>query len=181
MGREHCALQEWMMGEWSCIDDAKKAACKHTFDIHNKLLLNADYTATDPTTLYHLEIVSQHLCCLCVTWQSNVSPIPCPKPLPSSWGPSEALLQDAAAYEVLADWDASVDESSAREAARCSDHSECDNNDLEDLSHECGEFFDSVEAEDLTDAYQEDDGLYLYLDHGDIADRNGPHTPSPHK
>lgn len=41
--------------------------------------------------------------------------------------------------------------------------------------------FDSVEAVDLTDAYQEDDGLYLYLDHGDIADRSGLHTPSPCK
>ena len=85
------------------------------------------------------------------------------------------------AYEVLADWDASVDESSAREAARSSNHSECDNNDLEDLSHECGEFFDSVEAVDLTDAYQEDDSLYLYLDHGNIADCSGLHTPSPCK
>ena len=131
--------------------------------------------------MYHLEIISQHLCCLCVTWQSKVSPIPCPKPLPSSWGPSEALLRDTTAYEVLADWDASVNESSVREAARSSNHSECDNDDLEDLSHECREFFDSVEAVDLTDAYQEDDGLYLYLDHGDIADRSGLHTPSPCK
>ena len=30
----------------------------------------------------------------------------------------------------------------------------------------CGEFFDSVEAVDLTDAYQVDNDLYLYLDHG---------------
>lgn len=82
---------------------------------------------------------------------------------------------------MLADWDASVDESSVREAARRSNHSEYDNDDLEDLGHECGEFFDSVEAVDLTDAYQEDDGLYLYLDHGDIADRSGLHTPSPCK
>ena len=54
---------------------------------------------------------------------------------------------------MLADWDASVDESSAPEAARSSNHSECDNDDLEDLGHEYGEFFDSVEAADLTDAY----------------------------
>ena len=30
LGQECCALQEWMMEEWSCVDDSKKAACKHT-------------------------------------------------------------------------------------------------------------------------------------------------------
>ena len=60
--------------------------------------------ANDLAALYQLDLAVEHLCQLCVRWQPKITPIPCPKVLPSSWGPSEWQLQDVAAYTVTADW-----------------------------------------------------------------------------
>ena len=60
--------------------------------------------ANDSAILYQLDLTEEHLCWLCVMWQPKIAPIPCPKALPSSWGPSEQQLWDVAAYAVTPNW-----------------------------------------------------------------------------
>lgn len=119
-----------------------------------------------------------------MTWQSKVAPIPCPKPLPSCWGPSERQLQDAAAYEVTAGWNVADDSINGGDAelsapGGCDDDLGVQSDDGADYL--AGELMDSVEAADLTDAYRDETDLYLYLDSMQLTPSDSNLTPSPKK
>lgn len=138
-------------------------------------LLTQNVLANDPAALYQLDLAVQHLCRLKVTWQPKIAPIPCPKALPPSWGPSEQQLQDVAAYAVTADWVVVDDQSdggdinfSAQE--ECAD--ELGTERADSAGYLAGELLDSVEAADLSEAYRDEMDLYLYLDRAalDIGD-----------
>ena len=100
---ERCAIQEWFMEEWACVQHAKRTTGE-CHSIRQSQCL-ADFSVAVDVVAYQLEIKSRYLLCLCVTWQSKITAIPHSKMLPSCWGPTEAQLHDAAVYKVTADWD----------------------------------------------------------------------------
>lgn len=140
--------------------------------------------ANDSAILYQLDLAVEHLCRLCVTWQPKIAPIPCPKALPSSWGPLEQQLRDVAAYAVTADWTV-VDDWSKETNVGISDQEEC----LDELDTEManlagylvGELLDSVEAVGLVDAYRGETGLDLHLDYVDLDISTSKASSSPQK
>ena len=98
---------------------------------------------------YQLNLRLDHLCRLCVTWQSKIAHIPCPEVLPTCWGPTEAQLHQAAIYEVTADWDTGPN------PARSSNHRESEDEfwaEGDQFADElAGKLLDSVEATELND------------------------------
>ena len=140
--------------------------------------------ANDSAILNQLDLAVEHLCWLCVTWQPNIVPIPCPKALPSSWGPLEQQLQDVAAYTVMADWTV-VDDWSKETNVGTSDQEEC----LDKLGTEManlagylvGKFLDSVKVVGLVDAYRSETGLDLHLDYVDLDISTSRASSSPQK
>ena len=126
----------------------------------------------DPAMTYRLEIQSDHLLHLCVTWQSKTAPILCAKALPSSWGPTETQLQHATIYEVMAGW------GTAGQSAQHTGTPYGEFNDdfgaesyglVDDL---VGELFTSVKATDLTGVYHDASDLSHYLDDVHLAARD---------
>lgn len=183
LGKERCSMQEWFTEEWTCVKIAKNAERTSLVQISRSMLIR-DMLAHDSAMQYQLDLAAENLCRLCVTWQSKIAPIPCAKPLPSCWGPTEGQLQDAAAYEVIASWDVVGDDSTGGDG-EVSAHEECDDDlgvENEDLADDlAGELFDSVEAADLTQAYRDESDLYLYLDSMDLTTSTSKGTPSPRK
>ena len=109
---------------------------------------------------YTLEIQLDHLLHLCITWQSNITPIPCAKALPLSWGPTEAQLQCVAIYKVMADWGTASQSTQYIATA----NGESDNDFEGESDGLAGELFASVEAADLANAYHGASDLLLYFD-----------------
>ncbi|KII82981.1 hypothetical protein PLICRDRAFT_84208, partial [Plicaturopsis crispa FD-325 SS-3] len=89
LGRERCAMQEWMMEEWGTLQSAQ---------------MDAGLLNDDGDMLYQLRQREKYLRQLCVTWEQAVRPIPCKYPMPDLWGPSFEELVDAAALEVTASY-----------------------------------------------------------------------------
>ncbi|GBE80402.1 hypothetical protein SCP_0301170 [Sparassis crispa] len=132
---ERCSLQEWFAEEWT----SNERACVDAGD--------------NPDLLYQLDCQRESLCRLCVTWQARVRMIPCKRDMTETWGPSEAQLTAAAAYEITGSWDDEGDGIRSVNAARdANDEDEVSFDEATDPEDD-GELLDAAEGAALTDAY----------------------------
>ena len=86
MTLECCAMQEWVTEEWTCIEIVR-VNVHQSFNFYGCLLAQ-DTLAQDLPIQYQLDLMADHLCQLCITWQPEIAPIPYGEFLPS-WRPSE--------------------------------------------------------------------------------------------
>ena len=121
--------------------------------------------ANDLAAFYQLDLAVEHLCQLCVMWQPKITPIPCPKVLPSSWGPSEWQLQDVAAYAVAADWTVvdNCEKANVGPSAQEEYLDKLGTGTINSAGYLAGELLDSVEVAGLSEAYRDETDLYQYL------------------
>ena len=140
--RERCALQEWFLEEWSCV----------------QLALITAQSCEDLNLVYQLELHIKYLLRLCVGYQPSLRSIPCG--LQGSWGPSQQELAEALSEEFHSSWDTSYNVSNAVGEENKVDGSwneewaEIENDDDDDL-------MEAVEVLALANAYQDgEDKIY---------------------
>ncbi|KII83000.1 hypothetical protein PLICRDRAFT_76994, partial [Plicaturopsis crispa FD-325 SS-3] len=88
LGKERCAMQEWMLEEWMVLKEAK-----------------SDADGFDEDMLYQLKLRKEYLLRLCLTWQKMVGGIVPSQPMPESWGPTLEELIDTAVLENTASYE----------------------------------------------------------------------------
>ena len=142
------------------------------------MCLSNVFSANDPAIVYQLDMRLDHLCHLCLTWQSKIAQIPCPEALPTCWGPIEAQLQQAAIYKVTANWDMAPKPTQLLNHGGSEDDFGTDSNQPADEL--VGDLLDCVEAADLHDAYCNETDLSWYLDCAHLI-LNSESTSSPCK
>jgi hypothetical protein len=141
--RERCALQEWFLEEWGCV----------------QLAIRSAQSDEDPDLVYQLELHLKYLLRLCAGYQPSLRSIPCA--LQTSWGPSQKDLADTLSAEYHSGWDtahsvadATVVEEDEVDRSENEEWGEIENEDDDDL-------LEAVEALALANAYQDgEDKIY---------------------
>ena len=143
--KERCAMQEWMLEEWTCVDATIKLCTGKPFQDVSIFFLSK-VIFTDPELVYQLQHRARYLTRLCVTWQSKVRAIGVN--MPKSWGPSEEDLLEALEAERQGSW-------SMNESMETDEEHEDEYDDSESEDEEDGELFYASEMSALSDAYHQ--------------------------
>jgi hypothetical protein len=144
--KERCAMQEWMMEEWTCVDATIKFCAGKP---HDKCisLPTTIFSLDDSALIYQLKRYADHLCRLCITWQAKVRSIDVD--MPQCWGPSEDDLHMALETERQGQWN----RDDSMDADENEDEDEYEDSEVED--EEDGELFYASEVSALVDAYHQ--------------------------
>lgn len=81
LSKERCAMQDWMMEEWTSVS----------------ILMNE---CNNIHLEYQLKLRAQFLCRLCGTWKTKVMAVRCFRDMSDSWGPSQKEIDRAMSLSV---------------------------------------------------------------------------------
>jgi len=102
ISKERCAMQEWMMEEWACVEAGLQTSGDYNACYLSFVILTI--TADDQNIIYQLQKRAQYLCELCAAWQAKVRAVPSEHDIGDCWGPSEGEIADALKFEYHGSW-----------------------------------------------------------------------------